>query len=288
MKELKHYLQKARNGRWALPQFNFSDFTQLKAIIEVAQKMKSPIILGTSEGESNFFGLEEAVVLRDFFRKKTKVPIFLNFDHGTSFELLEKAIRAGYDMVHFDGSELSLEKNILLTRKIIKLARRKRILVEGEVGRIGKKSSIVHQEKVIINEEDLTKPSEALIFSRETRVDLLAISIGNYHGIEEGSLPYLRLNILKKIKQLLGEKSFLVLHGGSGIREEDIKEAIKWGINKININTELRLAFTGTLREVLKEDSQEIRPYKFFPLAQDSVKKIVASKINLFKSYNKI
>lgn len=287
MKNIKHYLQKAQEEKWAIGQFNFSDFTQMKAILDAGRQLKSPIILGTSEGESNFFGLEEAVALRDVLKKKIDLPIFLNLDHGKSFEYLKEAIDAGYDMVHFDGSKLPLEENIKITKEVVKYAKKKGVTVEGEVGRIATDSSKIYPEKFEIKEEDLTKPEEAHRFLAETKADLLAISMGNFHGIEiSGIDPNLRLDVLKAVKENVGNV-FLVLHGGSGTPEDDIREAIKLGIVKININTELRLAFSGNLRRALDNNTEEIVPYKFLVDAKNSVEKVVERKINLFGSGNK-
>ena len=259
----------------------------MKAILNSAKNMKSPVILGTSEGESSFFGLEEAVALRNVLRKKTGLPIFLNLDHGKSFEYLKKAIDAGYDMVHFDGSKLPLEENIKTTKEVVKYAKWKGVTVEGEVGRIGNDSSKLYSEKFEINEADLTKPEEALRFLKETKADLLAVSIGNFHGIEiSGIGPNLRLDVLKMVKEAAGS-ALLVLHGGSGTPEDDIKEAINMGIVKININTEIRLAFSGNLRRFLDNNKEEIVPYKFLSDAKNSVEKLVERKINLFGSANK-
>lgn len=292
-KNITYYLKKAQEEGFAIGQFNFSDFTQMKGIIEAAEKMKSPIILGTSEGESKFFGLDEAVALRDVLRKKTGLPIFLNLDHGKSFEYLKEAVDAGYDMVHFDGSKLSLEENIKGTKEVIKYARRSGVTVEGEVGMIGTDSSKLYSEKFEIKEEDLTKPDEVLKYLKETKADLLAVSIGNFHGIEiSGIDPNLRLDLLAKIQEALrqaqGKNSaeFLVLHGGSGTPEDDIKGAIKMGVVKININTELRLAFSGNLRRTLS-NVEEIIPYKFLVEARNSVERLVERKIGLFGSANK-
>lgn len=292
MKNLKQYLKSAQMGRWAIGQFNFSDFTQMKAILAAAEEMKSPVILGTSEGESKFFGLEEAVALRNVLRKKGPkgypLPIFLNLDHGKSFEYLKKAIDLGYDMVHFDGSKLSLEENIKITKEVVKYAKWRGVLVEGEVGRVGNDSSKLYSEKFQINEDDLTKPDEALKYLDEARANLLAVSIGNFHGIEVSGIdPNLRLNVLKEIKNKIGG-AMLVLHGGSGTPEDDIKEAIKLGIVKININTEIRLAFSGNLRRFLDNNPEEIVPYKFLVDAENSVEKVVERKIDLFGSAGKI
>ena len=162
-----------------------------------------------------------------------------------------------------------------------------KVLVEGEVGKLGTDASTIYSEKFEIKEENLTKPEDAINYIKATKVDLLAVSIGNFHGIEiSGIDPNLRLDVLKNIKAKTGNTS-LVLHGGSGTPEDDIKEAIKIGIVKININTELRLAFSGNLRRMLDKDKEEIVPYKFLSDAKSSVEKVVGLKIDLFGSANK-
>jgi len=303
MKNLKHYIQRAYKEDWAIGQFNFSDFSELKAIVNSAVNLKSPIILGTSEGESSFIGLEEAVLMRNLLRKKTRstgsgqagLPIFLNLDHGKSFDYLKKAIDAGYDMVHFDGSKLPLEENIKITREVVRYARWTRlrrgfggqegILVEGEIGKIGTDASRVYQEKFEIKEEFLTKSEEAEEYIKKTKVDLLAVSVGTFHGVDvTGDAPNIRLDRLEEIKVKI--KTPLVLHGGSGIPENDIKLSLKLGISKININTEIRKAFAEKLLQDLQ--TGEIVPYKFLPGAIQAVSKVVEEKIRLFGSENKI
>ncbi|OGZ85589.1 MAG: hypothetical protein A2599_01200 [Candidatus Staskawiczbacteria bacterium RIFOXYD1_FULL_39_28] len=288
-KNLKYYFEKAKREGFTLGQFNFSDYSQLKGIVEAGKRLKSPVILGTSEGESKFFGLQEAVALRKVLRKKSGMPIFLNLDHGKSFEYLREAIDAGYDMVHFDGSKLPIEENIKISKQVRSYAKWRGVLVEGEVGRIGTDASKVYTEKFEIKEDDLTRADIAKDYIDKTGVDLLAVSIGNFHGIEiSGIDPNLRLDLLEKIKKETGEKAFLVLHGGSGTPEDDIRKAIKLGIVKININTELRLAYSGNLRRALQNNTEEIVPYKYMPEAQKSLEKVVESKIKLFDSENKI
>jgi len=286
MKNLKYYLQKAQKEGWAMGQFNFSDFTQLKAIVDAAQEKKSPVIIGTSEGESNFLGLQEAVAMRDVLKKKTGLPIFLNLDHGKTFEAVKNAINAGYDMVHFDGSKLDLNENIKIAQKIVKYADKKGVVVEGEVGKVGNDSSKLYDQKFVINEVDLTDSEQAGNFVAKTKVGLLAVSVGNFHGIEvSGVCPNLKLDLIKDILKKVGIG--LVLHGGSGTPEDDIKSAIKLGIVKININTDLRLAFSGNLRRALS-NVDEIAPYKFLLEAKNSVKKVVEAKISLFGSQDKV
>lgn len=288
MKDLRYYLKKAQKEKWAIGQFNFSDLSQLEGIVEAAKNLKSPVILGTSEGESRFLGLKQAVDLKKSFQTETGLPIFLNLDHGKSFEYIKKAIDLGYDMVHFDGSNLPLRKNITETKNVINYARKFGVLVEGEVGVIGTESSKIYEEKFEIKKEDLTKPKEALKYVKETGIDCLAFFIGNFHGVAIGEgNPPLNLIRLKEIKKIIKDK-FLVLHGGSGIAVSDLKKAIKSGIVKININTDLRIAYTRTLKKALDEAPKEITPYKYLPQAIKAVQKVVEEKIKLFGSKNKI
>ncbi len=284
---LYKYLQKAQKEKWAIGQFNFSTFSQLQGIIKAAEKLKSPVILGTSEGESGFLGLKQVVDLKNLFQKESKIPIFLNLDHGKSFQYLKESVDAGYDAVHFDGSKLPIKENIKKTKEVIKYAKRRGVLVEGEVGIIGTEASKIYKEKLKIKAGDLTNPKEAGQYIRETGVDCLAVSIGNFHGMEKGRKnPKLRLEELNKIRKETGDK-FLVLHGGSGISDEDIKKSIKLGIVKININTELRLAFTESLKKELRENPEEITPYKYLPNVVMAVQKVVEGKIELFGSKKK-
>ncbi len=288
MKNLKYYLKKAAKEKWAIGQFNFSNLKTLKAIIQAAIKMKAPVILGTSEGESKSIGLGQAVSLVKSFREETKLPIFLNLDHGKSFSYIKEAIEAGYDAVHFDGSKLPLEENTEITKRIVRYAKKKNVLVEGEVGMIGTDASRLYRERFEIKEENLTNPADANKFIKETNIDSLAVSIGAFHGIEVTGLnPRLRLKRLKEIKNRAGD-TFLVLHGGSGTPKEDIKKSIKLGIVKININTELRITYTNTLKKVLKEKPKEIVPYKYMPEVVRAVQKVVEKKIKLFGSASKI
>ena len=287
MKTLKYYFKKAEKEHFAIGQFNFSDWSQVKGIVAAAQLLKSPIILGTSEGESKFVGLQEAVAMRNVLRKKTGLPIFLNLDHGKSYDYIKEAIVAGYDMVHFDDSKLPLEENIKISKKVVAAAKRKGIVVEGEVGRIGTDASRMYTEKFQIKEEDLTQAQEAITYLKKANVDVLAVSVGTFHGLDvSGVSPNLRLDRLREIRARVGIP--LVLHGGSGTPEADIKEAIKLGIAKININTETRLAFSNTLRKKLQIDTAEIVPYKYLPEAIHAVEEVVGKYIKLFGSEGKM
>ncbi len=284
MKSLKHYFKKAYKEKFAIGQFNFSDWSQVKGILAAAQNLKAPIILGTSEGESKYVGLAEAVAMRDVLRKKTGLPIFLNLDHGKSFEYLKEAILAGYDMVHFDGSKLPLEENIKISKEVVKFAHWRGVVVEGEVGKIGTDASRTYTEKFEIKEEDLTKPQEVVEYLKQAKVDVLAVSVGTFHGMDvTGVSPDIRLEKLKEITAVANIP--LVLHGGSGTPEESLKQSIALGISKININTETRLAFANTLKAELEKN--EITPYKYMVEPIKAVQAVIEGKIKQFGSEGK-
>jgi fructose-bisphosphate aldolase class II len=181
---------------------------------------------------------------------------------------------------------LPLEENIKISKQVKNYARKKGVLMEGEVGRIGSDSSKVYTEKFEIKEEDLTKPEEAEDYIKKTKADLLAISVGTFHGVDiTGMSPHIRLERLKEIKNATNSAS-LVLHGGSGTPDDDIMKAIKLGVVKININTELRIAFAENLRKAI--NAGEIVPYKFLAEAINAVESIAECKIRLFNSEGKV
>lgn len=277
--ELRDYLNKAQKEKWAIGQFNFSSLEQLKGILAASQKLKKPVILGTSEGECRFLGLEEIVALVEISKMKYKVSAFLNLDHAKDLNLIKKAVDLGYSAIHFDGSDLPFEKNIKETKKAVDYAHKKGVLAEGELGRV-KGESVFHKNKAVIEEKDLTSPEEVSEFIKKTNVDSLAVAISNIHGVYNSGKPKLDFERLKKISSCLPERVFLVLHGGSAIPEKDIKKAIQLDIVKININTELRITWKEALKKSLK--NQEVKPYKILLQVQNSIQKKVEEKIKLF------
>ncbi|MBU1045722.1 class II fructose-bisphosphate aldolase [Patescibacteria group bacterium] len=271
---LKYFLQKAKRGKWAIGQFNFSTSEQLKAIISAAEKAKAPVILGTSGGEVKFFGLKKAIILRNYYRKIFPY-IYLNLDHGRDIALIKKAIDMGYDCVHFDGGDLSLKQNIETAKKIVQYAHQRGVLVEGEIKSI-KGSSETHKKKFKAKESFYEDIEKAKKFVQATGVDSLAINIGNVHGTYKNKIR-LNIDLLKKINKELNV--FLVLHGGSGTNDNDIKKAIKNGVVKININTELREVWKKSMLKHLKK--QTIKPYKILPFVIKDIQDKVEEKIKL-------
>jgi ketose-bisphosphate aldolase len=290
---MKELLRNAQIGKYAIGSFNFSTAEILKAIVSAAKELSAPIIVSTSEGEANFIGMREAAALVEAWRRGAKLPIILNLDHGKSLEAIKKAIAVGYNAIHFDGSALSYEENIAQTQSIVDYIRGvektfdREILVEGELGYL-RGTSAVHEEELEIKPGDLTAPWQAADFVERTGVDSLAIVIGNAHGIFMKGEEKLNLERLEQIGKVLNGQVFLVLHGGSGIPADDIKKAIALGIVKININTELRVAYQEGLAKELKEKPRETTPYKILQPSFEEVKKVAAEKIKLFGSEKKV
>lgn len=282
----KQHFQKAEAGGYAIGQFNVSTADQIKAVMSIAKTLKSPVILGTSEGERDFLGVREAVKLLEAYEEETGLPIILNADHTKSVAKVEEALRAGYNSIHFDGSDLAYEENILQTKAVVEMAAKfgVDISVEGELGHLAGASKMI-KEKVEIKPEFYTDPAQAHDFVERTGVDRMAIIIGNSHGIsiDEPALDIVRL---KQSYDLLKGKAVIVLHGGSGIPDDQIRASIQNGIRKINVNTELRVAFEHALQEVL-DATDETTPYKYLVPAMDAMGKIVQNKIQLFGSMNK-
>lgn len=285
----KQFFNDAKEGGYAIGQFNASTADQIRAIMKTALEFRSPVIIGTSEGECKFIGARQVVKLCEAY-EEAGISVILNADHtykdakdikdlGTIQELLN----AGYNSIHFDGSVLSFEENMKWTKQVVKMCKEKDpgISVEGELGFLPGASEI-SKEKVEIKPEYLTDPKQALAFVEATGIDRLAVSVGNSHGI---SFQEDRLDIerIAAIKEAIGARAVLVLHGGSGIPNEQISAAIAGGIRKININTELRVAFHDALKATLV-GSDQTTPYKFLPPAMDAVARVVAGKIKLFGS----
>jgi len=276
--------KKADKKGFALGAFNFSTNELLKGIIAAAIKLKAPIIISTSEGERNFFGLEESMAVYNAIKKKYP-HIILHADHTKSFKEVKKVIDAGYPSVHFDGSKLSFRHNVRETRRAADYAHANDVFIEGELGGITG-SSTTHREKLkdMFTEELLTNPEQAKEFVELTGIDSLAVSIGNAHGIWKDK-PKLDFERLKAIKKATG--TFLVLHGGSGISAKDFRKAMSLGINKININTELRVAYAHALLKGLHK-REDYTPYHYMRGVSNAVSKVVEEKIIIFKADNKI
>ena len=284
---LQEILQRAYQDNWATGHFNISTLEQMRVICRVCQELKSPAIIGTSEGERKYIGLLEAVAMRDALRREFNIPIFINADHSKSVESAKAAVDAGYDSIHIDLSAESFDDNVKGTAEVVEYAKHKsKISVEGELGYLRGESKI-QKEKIEVRPEDLTRPEEARAFCHRTGVDRFAPVVGNIHGISLEE-PALDIDRVKAIRHLLPESVTLVLHGGSGIPAEQMRSAIKAGIANIHVNTDLRVAFAGGLREALEAHPDEIASYKLFPEAEEVMAKVIEQKLKLFGSVNRL
>lgn len=281
-------LTKAKNEGWALGAFNAGNLEIMKGIIQAAQNQKSPLILETSFGESQHFGMANFLSVVENFRQETGLTILTNFDHGGGLEECQAAIEAGYNLVHFDGSKLPYEENVKITKALVEQAHAKGVLIEAEIDKILGDSK-THEEgaESIQATGSYTDPQKAADFVAQTGCDILAVFIGNLHGTfrTEPKLDMERLKMIRSQVNLPGRQAgcFFSLHGGSGLLDDDVKAAIKMGVVKVNINTDLRVAFKQTLENVLR-GSEEYAVYKLMPPVIAAVQKIVEEKIELFGS----
>ena len=279
---LKSVLDKAEAGKYAVGAFNANNMEIVQAIIEAAEEEHSPVILQASQGAIKYAGIDFITGLVRIASDKVTVPVVLHLDHGTGFDQLMQCIRHGFSSIMVDGSKHALEENIALTCKVIEIARAVGVSVEAELGKIGGT-----EDDIFVHEREacFTDPEEARYFVEKTGVDALAIAIGTAHGQYKGEpkLDYIRLSEVKKVCP----DTPIVLHGSSGVPDDAITEAIKRGVRKINIDTNLREAFVGGLREVVNNDPNEIDPRKILGKGKEAMKEIVRDKIRLFGSAGK-
>lgn len=284
MKTLREYINESGQKGVAVGHFNISNLEGLHGIYNAAKKLNLPVIIGLSEGEEKFVGREEAVALIKTLRERDNYPIFLNADHHASFESVKGAIDAGFDMVIIDGTKLPFDENVKITKQCVEYARKvskntgRDILVEAELGFIGSGSDI--KESIPEGAGILTKPEDAKRFVDETGIDMFAPSIGSIHGLIKSGKPHIDAELVKKIKETVGIP--LVLHGGSGLRDEDFANAISAGISVVHINSEIRLAYEQAVGEFIQSHPQEINPSKILQPAVDAIEKIVEARLKLF------
>lgn len=284
MKTLREYIKEAGEKGVAIGHFNISNLEGLHGIYQAAKKLDLPVIIGLSEGEEKFVGREEGVALVRALRDRDNYPIFLNADHHASFESVKNCIDAGFDMVIIDGAKLSFEENVKVTKQCVDYAGEvtkntgRDILVEAELGYIGSGSDI--KDKIPEGAGILTKPEDAKKFVEETGIDLFAPSVGSIHGLIKTGKPHIDADLVKKIKEITGIP--LVLHGGSGLRDEDFTNAVGAGISVIHINSEIRLAYEEAVKKFVNENPEEIVPAKILKPAVDAIEQIVEARIKLF------
>ena len=282
MKTLKQIIKAAEKNKVAVGHFNFAEMSVLRAAVDVAEKLKVPIIMGTSESERAFMGPDQAVTLVKSLRAMG-LPIFINADHTKSLERVREAAAAGYDAILF-------EENVKLTKEVVEYVKsiNPDIIVEGELGYIGSSSKLLKEvpEGAAITKEQLTTAKEAKEFVKETKVDMLAPAVGNIHGmLVNAPEPNLDLARVRAIKKAVGIP--LVLHGASGNTDNDVKGAIRGGISIVHVSTEIRAAWRKALNNSLRVDEEEIAPYRILKAPREVAGEVIEKKLRVFNKLKK-
>ena len=281
----KEMLDKARAGKYAVGHFNINNLEWTKAILQTAQELKSPVILGVSEGAGKYMtGYKTIVGMVNGMLEELNitVPVALHLDHG-SYEGCLKCIEAGFSSVMFDGSHYPIAENVEKTSELVKICHEKGMSIEAEVGAIG------GEEDGVIGAGECADPNECKAIA-DLGVDFLAAGIGNIHGKYPANWPGLSFETLAAVKEKVGELP-LVLHGGTGIPADQIKKAISLGVSKINVNTECQIAFAEATRKCIEEGKDQqgkgFDPRKLLAPGTEAIKATVKEKMELFGSVGK-
>ena len=269
-------LQKAKEGHYAVPQFNINNLEWTKYILEKCNELKIPVILGVSEGAAKYMGgflVVSSMVKAMVESLKIEIPVCIHLDHGSSFESCKSAIDAGFTSVMIDGSKHKLKENIEITKAVVNYAHEREISVEAEVGHIGGTEDNVSSSILNATLEDCVE------LYKNTGIDALAPALGSVHGFYKGE-PNLDFKTMQEINNTLPIP--LVLHGGTGIPEDKIKQAISCGISKININTDLQVVWSKAVREFLNEDEKVYDPRKVIGSGELAMKNQINKIVTIF------
>jgi fructose-bisphosphate aldolase class II len=278
----KAILDVANEHSFAVPAFNISDWAMFQGIVEISEETNAPLLVAIHPDEVRHIGREmiTGIIERSH---RSSVPIAIHWDHGATYEQILEAIRFGFTSVMIDGSLKPFEENVAISRKVTESAHALGLSVEAELGTIGANDSYAEAGSAEII---YTDPDDAVTFVEQTGVDSLAVAIGTFHGLYPAHLkPELKLDLLKEIKSRV--EIPLVLHGGSGNPDDEIREAARIGINKINISTDIKIAYHNKMREVLGNDPKMREPNAIQPACIEAMKVVAAQKIELFGAAGK-
>ena len=277
----KQILEHADQNGYAVGAFNVNNMEIIQAIAEAAGDLKAPVILQASQGAIKYAGVEYITSLVKTTAGLIDVPMALHLDHGTDFDEIMKCIRNGFTSVMIDASKHELEENIRLTKEIVRIAHSVGVSVEAELGKIGGT-----EDHIVVSEAEATytDPEEARIFVEETGVDSLAIAVGTTHGVYKGE-PKVDIERIKEIDRVVSVP--LVLHGSSGVPYDTLENAVKAGIRKINIDTDIRASFATSVKEFVEANPSEIDPRKILKPARARMADTVKEKIKVFGSDGK-
>ena len=271
-------LNSAKENNYAVAQFNINNLEWTRFILEENNRLNVPVILGVSEGAAKYMCGYKTIVnmVKNLIQYLgVSIPVALHLDHGSSFEVCKEAIDAGFTSVMIDASKYEIDKNIDITKKVVEYAKKYNVSVEAEVGHVGSNNNGSIEDIIYAD------VNECAQFCKETKVDFLAPALGSVHGPYIGA-PKLNFERMKEISSICNIP--LVLHGGSGITDELIKKAIKCGICKININTELQQAWAAGVRDNINKNVDIYDPRKIIKFGESNIKKVIEEKITLFET----
>ena len=270
----KQLLKDAQKGGYAVGAFNVENMEMVQAVLTAAEELHSPVIMQTTPSTVKYAGLDYYYANVRTAAERASVPVVMHLDHGNSFELAMQALRTGYTSIMIDGSHGSFDENVEVSRAVVDACHPSGVPVEAELGKVGGKEDDLEGGEG----NPYTDPEQARLFVEETGVDSLAVAIGTAHGVYKGT-PKLDVDRLSEIRKVVNIP--LVLHGTSGVPDEAVKECIKRGICKVNYATDLRIAFSKGVNEVLKEHPETIDPKKYNAAGREEVKKYVISKMKV-------
>lgn len=278
----KYVLEKAQKEGYAVPAFNIHNLETLQVVVEVAAEMKSPVILAGTPGTYSYGGTENIVAIVEALSREHDIPLSLHLDHHEDFSDIEQKVRAGIRSAMIDGSHLSYEDNVEIVRKVVEFCHRNDVSVEAELGRLGG-----IEDDLVVDEKDTlyTNPEQAVDFVKRTGIDSLAVAIGTAHGLYKHE-PKLDFERLAEINNVVSVP--LVLHGASGLSDGDIQRAISLGVCKVNVATELKIAFSGALKTYFEENPDAEDPRKYMKPAKEAMKEVVRKVIRVCGSENKL
>ena len=276
----KQMLLDAQAGNYAVGAFNVENMEMVMAVMEAAEELKSPVIMQTTPSTVKYAGLDFFLANVKAAAERASVPVAMHLDHGSSFELAMQAYRTGYTSIMIDGSHGSFEENVAVSKAVADACAPSGIPVEAELGKVGGKEDDLDGG----DDNPYTDPAQAVEFVKQTGVTSLAVAIGTAHGVYKGE-PKLDLDRLSEIRKVVDIP--LVLHGTSGVPDATVTECVNRGICKVNYATDLRIAFSKGVKEVLDKNPDTIDPKKYSSLGREYVKEYVKSKILVCKSNNK-
>lgn len=268
----------AQKGKYAVGAFNVENMEMVQAVIAAAEELNSPVIMQTTPSTVKYAGLDLYYHNALAVAKKSKVPVAIHLDHGNSFELAAQALRAGYTSIMIDGSHESFEDNIAVSKRVVDMCAPSNIPVEAELGQVGGKEDDLEAQG------NYTDPEQARKFVEATGITSIAVAIGTAHGVYKGT-PVLDVDRLSEIRKVVDIP--LVLHGASGLSDEAVKECIKRGICKVNFATELRMAYTKGVKEVISKNPDVYDPKAYGKVGRKNVKQLVMNRMKVCGSDNK-